>query len=338
MRSPLHLLAVLAPLGLLPAACVPYASDAGGVDPNVAVRSDVAQVCAVRPVPPSPAPLATYLLRDDGRLVGSTRGPSFLCWEARPGPHHLTSDAQQPPGVAAVDVTLVAGQRVFLRQTRAALDVVSEMEARAELADIRFADLASPPAQPLAVAGGEDPRAPASPAGAPPPLAPPRPPRRPDGIAYGAAAGIGPGLWRASTAATPSPGFAALGSIWVGLAGFDALVVGLRIDVGLVGSGGTGDIALHLAGFPAAGGSGPIRDLMLFADAGVGGPLSLTSGLSFGTGGVAGIGRVGAAWERWRVRSAALGPFLAAEAERGAGIMQTAALGGLWLSLYSARQ
>jgi hypothetical protein len=344
-------LAKLVPFALLPAACAPSAPDAGGVDPNLAVRSDVSQICVIRPVLPSALPRATYVLRDDGRLVGWTRGPSYLCWDAHPGPHHLTSGASpdapgKPAAPAAIDVTLVNGRRSFVRQSSTALDLLPEPDARAALADLRFANLeASPGEAPLAVAavdgqeaathpgddGGRAPNPPGVPV-APPPA---RPPQRPDGIVYGAAAGVGGGLWRAATATTPSPGFAALGSIWVGASGFDLVVVGLRIDVGLVGSGGTGDVALHLAAFPGARSRGPIRDFMLFADAGIGGPLSLSSGLSFGASGVAGIGRVGVAWEGWRIRSAALGPFLAAEAERGAGITQSAALTGIWMSIYS---
>jgi len=199
---------------------------------------------------------------------------------------------------------------------------------------VRLAALDAPPGQaPLAVAAGDRPGAPVQSAGSRP--APASPQRRPDGVAYGAAAGLGGGLGRAASAINPSPGFAALGSIWIGYSALDLVLVGLRIDVGLVGSGGTGDVALHLAGFPAGRSRGPIRDFLLFADAGIGGPVSLSNGLSFGAGGVAGIGRVGVGWEGWRIRSAVLGPFLAAETERGPNITQTAALTGLWLSLYA---
>ena len=335
-------LARLAPLALVPAACVPYAPDAGGVDPNVAVRGDVAQVCVVRPVPPSPVASTTYLLRDDGRLVGSTPGPSYLCWEARPGLHHVTSEA--PPNAAAIDVTLVAGRRVFLRQsTRSgamALDLLPEPEARAALADLRYASLVAPPGEALppavAVAADGAVAASASPSPAGVPSSPAiAPHRRPDGLAYGAAAGLGAGISRAASAKVPSAGFAALGSIWVGLSGFDVVVVGLRIDAGLVGRDGSGDVALHVAGFPGARSPGPVRDFMVFADAGVGGPLSLSSGVSFGAGGVGGLGRVGVAWERWRLRGTALGPFLAVEAGRAGGVTQSAALAGVGASLYS---
>lgn len=343
----MNTLARLLPFALLPAACVPYTPDAGGANPNLAVRSDTAQVCVVRPVlpaaPPSAATRATVLLRDDGHLVGTTRGPSYLCWDAHPGPHHVTLESPPAPGnpgpvaqPSAIDVTLFAGHRVFLRQSARTIDVVSEPDARALLADLRFAGLEAPPGEaPLAVAAVEGEEAPARPAGIPAANPPAKRAFRPDGLVYGAAAGIGAGLWRATTATTLSPGFAALGSIWVGASALDLLVVGLRIDVGLVGSGGTGDLALHLAGFPGARSRGPIRDVMLFADAGIGGPLSLSSGLSFGAGGVAGTGRVGVAWEGWRIRSAALGPFLAAEAERGGGVTQSAALTGIWMSIYS---
>jgi hypothetical protein len=80
---------------------------------------------------------------------------------------------------------------------------------------------------------------------------------------------------------------------------------------------------------------GPVRALVVSADAGVAGPLSLTSGLSFGTNGVAGLGRVGVGWERWRIRGAKIGTFVAVEAGRGAGITQSAALAGVGASLFS---
>ena len=66
-----------------PASARPIESDLG------AVPASAARVCVVRP-----APLAgkvTMELRDNARLVGATRGRTFVCWLAAPGDHQITS-------------------------------------------------------------------------------------------------------------------------------------------------------------------------------------------------------------------------------------------------------
>jgi hypothetical protein len=321
--------------------CMPYALETSptGVNPDLTVRDKVAQVCVVRSAamgapPPKPqasaGPRTVSMVRDDGKLVGSIQGSGFFCYEVLPGTHHVT--AETAPQVAAVDVTLVAGRRIFLRQSSAAdgivIDLMPEPEARAAIADLRFASLTAPPGEaPAVFVAGPEGRA---------RVLPPPPQQRPDGIAYGAIAGLGGGLSRNATAAQPSAAFAALGSIWVGFASLDLFLVGLRIDAGVVGDG-LGDVALHLACFPGARGSGAERDFKLFVEAGIGGPLSITNGLSFGQNGVAGIGRVGVAWERWRVRGAPIGPFLAVQTAHGGGLDQTAALAGFGVSIFASR-
>ncbi len=49
----------------------------------------VARVCVLRP--DSLAASATMAVRDNGRLVGATRGASYVCWLAAPGEHQITS-------------------------------------------------------------------------------------------------------------------------------------------------------------------------------------------------------------------------------------------------------
>lgn len=51
--------------------------------------SGVAQVCVLRPE--SLAAATTMEVRDNGRLVGATRGATYVCWLAAPGEHQITS-------------------------------------------------------------------------------------------------------------------------------------------------------------------------------------------------------------------------------------------------------
>ena len=55
-----------------------------GVLPSVAAR-----ICVVRPA--EVATDITMEVRDNGRLVGATRGSTFVCWLAAPGRHQITS-------------------------------------------------------------------------------------------------------------------------------------------------------------------------------------------------------------------------------------------------------
>ena len=62
----------------------PLAGELGAQPPGLA------QVCVIRPA--SIAGGATMTVRDNGRLVGATRGRTYVCWLAAPGAHQLTSD------------------------------------------------------------------------------------------------------------------------------------------------------------------------------------------------------------------------------------------------------
>lgn len=53
------------------------------------VPSTAARVCVLRP--DDLAAEVTMEMRDNGRLVGATRGETFVCWLAAPGPHQITS-------------------------------------------------------------------------------------------------------------------------------------------------------------------------------------------------------------------------------------------------------
>lgn len=54
-----------------------------------AVPATAARVCVLRPE--STAANVTMEVRDNGRLVGATRGSTFVCWLAAPGKHQITS-------------------------------------------------------------------------------------------------------------------------------------------------------------------------------------------------------------------------------------------------------
>ena len=51
--------------------------------------SGVARVCVVRPE--RVASGVTMEVRDNGRLVGATRGTTYFCWLVAPGEHQITS-------------------------------------------------------------------------------------------------------------------------------------------------------------------------------------------------------------------------------------------------------
>lgn len=88
MRT-LALAAVLAGCAVV-SACAPSASHvAHAVAELGPVPAGSAQVCVVRP-----APLAAQVsmpVRDNGRLVGATRGTTYFCYLAASGTHQITS-------------------------------------------------------------------------------------------------------------------------------------------------------------------------------------------------------------------------------------------------------
>jgi hypothetical protein len=72
---------------------------------------DMAQVCVVRPA--SFAAATTMTVHDNGRLVGATRGRTYVCWLAAPGAHQITSeDDDTGPTLFRAD----AGARYWLHQ------------------------------------------------------------------------------------------------------------------------------------------------------------------------------------------------------------------------------
>jgi hypothetical protein len=79
------------------------------IEPFGRVPQGVAQVCVVRPH--NLGGLLTTTFRDNGVLVGATRGPSFFCYYAAPGRHALVPDGGDAP-IATFEAR--AGERRFL--------------------------------------------------------------------------------------------------------------------------------------------------------------------------------------------------------------------------------
>jgi hypothetical protein len=309
------------------------------VDPAASVPRDGAVICVLRRVLGG----GTHLVRDNGRLVGGTSGKGYFCYRARPGAHRVTS--QVGDSTAALDLTLGAGERVFLAQGYHGEDVelarTPEAAARTEVGRLPFEALVSfsepvMPATDVAIAAADVPPPPSSelPRAA---LAPPAPPRRrPTGFAYGLAAGLGAGVARTAPATQTTGGFAALGSLWAGVAPSDLLVLGGRLDLSLVNGASAADLARHVAVFPAGERSGWQRDVMVFADGGLRMPTSTDP--SSGDAHLGAAARLGLGWEGWRLGPVVLGPFAAGQITRGAGESDGAVVVGVGASHYPAPQ
>ena len=69
------------------------------------------QICLLRPH--SLGALVTFVVHDNGMLVGATRGPGYFCYHVQPGLHQITSDSGN---VAAVSLAVNAGGRYYLHQ------------------------------------------------------------------------------------------------------------------------------------------------------------------------------------------------------------------------------
>lgn len=75
------------------------------------VPSGAAQVCVMRP--DSFVSQVSMAIRDNGRLVGATRGTTFFCYLARTGEHQITSsDDDTGPMLLRAQ----SGARYFLHQ------------------------------------------------------------------------------------------------------------------------------------------------------------------------------------------------------------------------------
>jgi hypothetical protein len=96
------------------AACSPYrviVPDPPPLDALTEPPEGLGQICVLRPH--SIGVLLTSPVRDNGLLVGATRGPSYFCYLAHPGPHRITAKTD---GERAVSVAVQPGETIFLHQ------------------------------------------------------------------------------------------------------------------------------------------------------------------------------------------------------------------------------
>ncbi|HEX8795499.1 MAG TPA: hypothetical protein VF765_31330 [Polyangiaceae bacterium] len=113
--SRVSLLASLA----LSAGCATYALAAPS-EPPIApfgpAPRQAATVCVIRPSHWSLT--ATYVVHDDGQLVGGLKGESYFCYFAQPGPHRIAVARGDSPMAEAAITTLhaVRGHRYWLEQ------------------------------------------------------------------------------------------------------------------------------------------------------------------------------------------------------------------------------
>lgn len=101
------------------------------------------QICVLRPH--SVGALITFVVRDNGQLVGATRGPSYFCYHVAPGPHQVTSDSGT---IAAVDLSVAPGGRYYLHQIVRigpdGLALVDELQAAQQLERCEYRLLTDP--------------------------------------------------------------------------------------------------------------------------------------------------------------------------------------------------
>jgi hypothetical protein len=115
-------LALALPLVSGCAICAASAIGAGCAEPSPGARARVAtglerapegtaQVCLIRD--DELAGEVTMSVRDNDRLVGATRGTTFVCWLALPGAHQIRADADDT-GPTLLEAR--AGERYWIHQ------------------------------------------------------------------------------------------------------------------------------------------------------------------------------------------------------------------------------
>ena len=82
------------------------------IEPFAAAPAGHAQICVIRPHG-FKAAAVTFVVRDNGRLVGATKGASYFCYFAQPGKHRVTSEADD---AQEANVLAIPGARYYLRQ------------------------------------------------------------------------------------------------------------------------------------------------------------------------------------------------------------------------------
>jgi hypothetical protein len=187
------------------------------IQPFGAPPQGAAQICILRPRY-APSGLI-FAVHDNNKLVGATRGSSYFCYHAQPGPHRITSSRKG--AMEEISLMAQAGGRYFVYQNvdpypdanRSWLSLPSETEARSMIGDCAYRIVTSAPGEDPP---GERPMAKADPSlritrnesspsvlpvteAAPPPPPPPPPPVEPP-----ARETVGPVI-DAGTAVAPAP-------------------------------------------------------------------------------------------------------------------------------------
>lgn len=112
MRTSVLLLASV--IGAGAAACSSYQLREPASPPLAAFGAlppNTARICTVRTSVLAQA--VTFPIRDNGTLVGASRGQGHFCWLAEPGPHQIAIESDQ---IDEAVVTAEAGKSYYLRQ------------------------------------------------------------------------------------------------------------------------------------------------------------------------------------------------------------------------------
>ncbi|UQA54670.1 hypothetical protein [Polyangium aurulentum] len=162
MSSPRSaLLAVFA----LVAGCTSYDVAVRDPAPPAPSPPGVARICVLRPH--RVAQLVPAVVRDNGRLVGMTKGPSYFCYLAEPGLHRIVStygdDVDAKLGMDEVaDATIVAapaGQYFLHHDVKKLMTLsvrwVSPQEAAAMIGESDYVELVAAPEGEALPARGE---------------------------------------------------------------------------------------------------------------------------------------------------------------------------------------
>lgn len=116
MPRPRH--AAVCALVLAAAACSPYLLGAAPDDPHLVTQpftpyvDGMASVCIIRTARLAMA--VTVVVHDNDVLVGATRGPSYFCYRAQPGPHRILLASED--GALRLDVDLEDRGRYYFDQ------------------------------------------------------------------------------------------------------------------------------------------------------------------------------------------------------------------------------
>ncbi len=160
----------LAPLlvGLFLASCTKYELAMHDTAPQSAVAAlppNTARICVLRPH--TVASLVPAVVRDNGRLVGMTKGPSYFCYLAEPGFHAIVTrygdDVDETIGsdeVAEATMIVMPGGRYFLHHDVSKILTLSvrwvePTDANKMIGECDYAELVAAPSNEILPAPGE---------------------------------------------------------------------------------------------------------------------------------------------------------------------------------------